>query len=280
MARLRRVASSACLAGADGAGGGGSARPAPGTDSAPVATVIAAVASAAGGARRRRRPALPVFRFALLVAGAFAVGVTAWMAPTVGASRTLKQQSLECGSPPCLPTTATTSTTTSLQLDIPYSSGGCPSCGLGGSGGVLGAGTGSGPTAVLPAAAFPTTGSGPGAVLPTPAFAPAAAAAQAQAVAPVAFQPVAVAPVAVAPTPTVVGSGGINVISSNPISISNPITIKNPNINHDLNKVGAAGGPGGHGGGLAGGKAALLQGAANLIGGMGALGGAILGGRR
>lgn len=32
-------------------------------------------------------------------------------------------------------------------------------------------------------------------------------------------------------TPTVVGSGGIKVVTSTPLSISNPIKITNPNVN-------------------------------------------------
>lgn len=36
--------------------------------------------------------------------------------------------------------------------------------------------------------------------------------------------------------PTIVGSGGIHVVTSNPISLSNPIDISNPNVNGQVNK--------------------------------------------
>ncbi|KAG2488280.1 hypothetical protein HYH03_013130 [Edaphochlamys debaryana] len=114
-----------------------------------------------------------------------------------------------------------------------------------GSGPAYNAGAGSGPTAVLGEAVLPRP------VQPAP-------------------QPFA---------PTVVGTGGINVISSNPISISNPITIKNPNVNFDKNAVGALGGGGIHGGGGYGLKGGLLQGAGQILGGVGAVAGALLGRR-
>ncbi|KAG2425296.1 hypothetical protein HXX76_013877 [Chlamydomonas incerta] len=206
---------------------------------------------------------LPLGRYVLLVVVAFAAVSALWLAPAVSA-RGLKNY-ITCASPPCLPTTAEAAATAGSTLELPPAQTQPP---------------GSRPLATTRSGpASPGIGSGPTAILseympasPAPAPAPAPAPVQAFAAAAAAAAP------AVPYTPTVVGSGGINVISSNPISISNPITIKNPNVNHELNKVGslvAGGGPGG-----AGGKAALLQGVAGLINGIGAVGGALLGGRR
>ncbi|GAX76525.1 hypothetical protein CEUSTIGMA_g3971.t1 [Chlamydomonas eustigma] len=83
--------------------------------------------------------------------------------------------------------------------------------------------------------------------------------------------PAAFTPFSTPTTPTIVGSGGIHVTTSNPISISNPISVTNPNVNGQLTTVGSysAGGKQAPGGGL--GAAAA---AGTALGALGLLAGA------
>lgn len=93
------------------------------------------------------------------------------------------------------------------------------------------------PTAVLPAYT-PAPAPAPKPAPPPVAVAvPVAAGANA-----IAIPATAIAP-AVAPVPTTVGSGGINIVTSTPVSVSNPITIKNPVATHTSGLTKTLGGP-------------------------------------